>query len=69
MASQSPEFPSVGARARWTYAGGQHECEIIRRVHADLFKVRLDDGECYYSELAELSPLPAAPLNSTSEDV
>ena len=66
MANHSPEFPSVGARARFT-----RECEIVE-VDTMLgwdppIKVRYDDGSLDFAYEDELSPLPAAPHSGKEE--
>jgi hypothetical protein len=67
MSNQSPEFPSVGARARFTPNGlafisrRGEECVIVRAAKGQRFAIDFADGLRLYVEPSELSPLPAAP--------
>ncbi len=68
---RSPEFPSVGARARFTQnvhlASRQHDgqaCELFEPIAEGNFwhwRVKFDDGHIMPVLASELSPLPAAP--------
>jgi hypothetical protein len=76
MTDQSPEFPSVGARARFTFNPkwrGESsdlpkrtgsECTITDRGMGTSLWVAFDDGRCAPVLPDELSPLPAAPTET-----
>jgi hypothetical protein len=81
-ANESPAFPSVGARARFTpQLPYSRESEVARHagedcaiasdvgmggVKGEWWRVTFSDGISLDAFWSELSPLPAAPTNSQS---
>jgi hypothetical protein len=69
MPNQSPEFPSVGARARWAIKGGRYsiDVEIVQQRFTNGWRVLDENGRSHLAATSELSPLPAAPHSGKEE--